>query len=269
VNVTLPNGVVLKDVPDGTSREDIKRKAIAGGFAKAEDFGDQTPAMLRRLDESLNPNDPVFYGLPNDVVLKIKTQLPDIQRKPDEPEYTGFDSFVSASPWKERQSEQKQLADIERLRIQNPEIVKMIEGMSLNEVDQAITGHRMSNVWAGIKRLSGQLSDEDISQLQEREKEFGPLRTMYPGRAMVGDILTDTLMLGRVGAGAAGIENTALRVPAVAAVGATAGIPSLGRGESKEEALKQAATGAVFSVALSELPRAIAARIQKKQLVTT
>lgn len=40
MNVTLPNGKVISGVPDGTTKEQVKAKAIAAGLATAEDFGD-------------------------------------------------------------------------------------------------------------------------------------------------------------------------------------------------------------------------------------
>nr|WP_240431521.1 injection protein [Pectobacterium parmentieri] len=39
MNVTLPNGTVIQGVPEGTTKEQVMQKAIAGGLAKAEDFG--------------------------------------------------------------------------------------------------------------------------------------------------------------------------------------------------------------------------------------
>jgi hypothetical protein len=41
MDVTLPNGVVLRNVPDGTSKEDIKQKAISAGIATESDFAAQ------------------------------------------------------------------------------------------------------------------------------------------------------------------------------------------------------------------------------------
>ncbi len=38
MNVTLPNGTIIHNVPDGTSKADIARKAIASGLAKPSDF---------------------------------------------------------------------------------------------------------------------------------------------------------------------------------------------------------------------------------------
>lgn len=45
MNVTLPNGRVISGVPDGTTKEQIKAKAIASGIATAEDFGDPVEAI--------------------------------------------------------------------------------------------------------------------------------------------------------------------------------------------------------------------------------
>jgi len=54
MNVTLPNGTVLKNVPDGTSKEEIMRKAIASGIATEEDFMQPPvkPSFSERLAES-------------------------------------------------------------------------------------------------------------------------------------------------------------------------------------------------------------------------
>jgi len=39
MNVTLPNGKVIKNVPEGTTKQQIMDKAIASGLATADDFG--------------------------------------------------------------------------------------------------------------------------------------------------------------------------------------------------------------------------------------
>lgn len=53
MNVTLPNGVVLENVPEGTSKEEIKRKAIAAGYATEEDFvtPEAKPTFGERLEQ--------------------------------------------------------------------------------------------------------------------------------------------------------------------------------------------------------------------------
>ncbi len=50
-DVKLPNGAIIRNVPEGTTREQIKAKAIAAGLATESDF---TPAQPKP--------DPVDYG---------------------------------------------------------------------------------------------------------------------------------------------------------------------------------------------------------------
>lgn len=44
MDVRLPNGTVLRGVPDGTTKEEIMRKAISGGYATPDDFGAPDPS---------------------------------------------------------------------------------------------------------------------------------------------------------------------------------------------------------------------------------
>lgn len=44
MDVTLPSGLVITGIPDGTSKEEIMEKAIANGFATAADFETGTPS---------------------------------------------------------------------------------------------------------------------------------------------------------------------------------------------------------------------------------
>jgi hypothetical protein len=39
MDVKLPNGTIIRGVPEGTSKDEVMRKAIASGIAKPEDFG--------------------------------------------------------------------------------------------------------------------------------------------------------------------------------------------------------------------------------------
>jgi hypothetical protein len=51
MNVTLPNGRVIRNVPEGTSKEEIKKKAIQAGLADASDFPDaEEDTLLDFLD---------------------------------------------------------------------------------------------------------------------------------------------------------------------------------------------------------------------------
>ena len=45
MNVALPNGVVIENVPDDVDRDELRDRAIAAGLATAEDFG-LTPTTM-------------------------------------------------------------------------------------------------------------------------------------------------------------------------------------------------------------------------------
>src|SRR5210317_2274545 len=53
MNVTLPNGVVLENVPEGTTKEEIKSRAIAAGYSTEADFvePEAKPTFGERLEE--------------------------------------------------------------------------------------------------------------------------------------------------------------------------------------------------------------------------
>lgn len=57
MDVKLPNGTIIKNVPEGTSKETVKQKAIAAGLAKPEDFGEaaSTTADIPLYDDQNNP----------------------------------------------------------------------------------------------------------------------------------------------------------------------------------------------------------------------
>lgn len=48
MNVTLPNGRIIKGVPEGTSKEEIKDRAIKAGIAKEADFAPREPTLSEK-----------------------------------------------------------------------------------------------------------------------------------------------------------------------------------------------------------------------------
>jgi len=51
MDVTLPNGVVVRDVPDDITQAELKRRAIAGGIITEEDFPPPEPDFLDQIEE--------------------------------------------------------------------------------------------------------------------------------------------------------------------------------------------------------------------------
>jgi hypothetical protein len=64
MDVRLPNGTIIKNVPEGTSKEEIRVKAINAGYAKAEDFPDAQKADVPHIDPTgqIAPNNPTQIG---------------------------------------------------------------------------------------------------------------------------------------------------------------------------------------------------------------
>lgn len=97
MDVTLPNGAVIKGVPEGTPKDVIAQKAINSGLATAQDFGFQSqasefqePQQLPELQDSglLVGQDPVKAAVvtpalltatdPNEIAQIITTNFPDV-----------------------------------------------------------------------------------------------------------------------------------------------------------------------------------------------
>jgi hypothetical protein len=66
MDVRLPNGTIIKNVPEGTSKEAVMQKAISAGLAKPEDFGQQaSPAVDESGMPQLSMNEnPATTGAP-------------------------------------------------------------------------------------------------------------------------------------------------------------------------------------------------------------
>lgn len=66
MDVRLPNGTIIKNVPEGTSKEVVMQKAIYAGLAKPEDFGQQAaPAVDESGMPQLSMNEnPATTGAP-------------------------------------------------------------------------------------------------------------------------------------------------------------------------------------------------------------
>lgn len=56
MDVKLPNGKTIKGIPEGTSKEEIKQKAISSGLATPEDFGD-TGEQFQPMEQEGQPQD--------------------------------------------------------------------------------------------------------------------------------------------------------------------------------------------------------------------
>lgn len=66
MDVRLPNGYLIKNVPEGTSKEAIMEKAISAGLATAEDFGGIPESPVESAQAQPMPNFTDAYGAPEE-----------------------------------------------------------------------------------------------------------------------------------------------------------------------------------------------------------
>jgi len=105
MDVELPNGVVITGVPEGMSRAEIQRRAIAGGYAKESDFGvlSEPPPEAKQPEPSPAGINPDIVGLPGaggeEAAYKVMGENQDIvQAQKIANERTAVDEFIDFLP---------------------------------------------------------------------------------------------------------------------------------------------------------------------------
>lgn len=79
-NVTLPNGVTLRDIPVGTSREEIKRKAVAAGLITEAEFEPRPPQQEAPLEDLLASQLEAIDNTPTTATTGPEEQAVDVRR---------------------------------------------------------------------------------------------------------------------------------------------------------------------------------------------
>ena len=69
MNVTLPNGQVIENIPEGTTKDQIMKKAISNGLATLEDFKPTTESNKSSFNADMEA------GIPSDEVLAVNKAL--------------------------------------------------------------------------------------------------------------------------------------------------------------------------------------------------
>ena len=224
--------------------------------------------------QSAEQEDPVFFGLPKETIQAIKSKVPDIEGwKPPRNEQEAFDRKFnqgisgSGSPQEARQAQQMRLANLERIRLENPAKAELIEGLSPNEQDLIGIGRKLSTIGSGVKRAVGAVDDQELAKLKEDTALYDELTGVKPRVALASGMTEAPFLVA--GGSAMNLANVPARIAATTAVGASeGGIPSLGAGEDLSEAAKKAAIGAGLNVVGGELshlgkPTSAAAKVKE------
>lgn len=180
MDVTLPNGVVIENVPETATKEEIKRKAIASGLAKETDFPSTAPTKPSDRIESgilMGLKDPITAGaqmLPRglEFVTSLGGAAPNVVSRFFGSEAKRVDEMAKAE---EAQYQQGRLErgeegfDIARLggNIVNPAniAVGLRAGQALggaSKLRQALAGGAASGLMTPV--TSGEFGEEKLKQ---------------------------------------------------------------------------------------------------------
>jgi len=83
MNVTLPNGVVMEGVPDGTSKDMVMQKAILNGLAQESDFSSAQPAQEQAVAPDVvtttEPEEQGFLSKASDFITGADRSTPEME----------------------------------------------------------------------------------------------------------------------------------------------------------------------------------------------
>lgn len=194
MKVELPNGTVIDDVPDGTTKDQIKLKAISSGLATEEDFGG-TPEVSEAPVSEWQPFGTVAYsGEPTAAA--------------------GLGSFLDMTP--EQRQAQSTSIDLGEASPQ-----QLAEDTSALGAATISAGEKLYNLPASIQSAFG--DEEAQATIQAREKELEPLREEHPAATMIGSAIGEAAPYAVGGVGVGAVKSLLPRIIAGAGLGAAEG----------------------------------------------
>lgn len=257
MDVRLPSGVLLKGIPEGTSKDEIKAKAIKAGMATEADFAapakqEQVPPPLAQEVQPPAPQPAQPPTTPKPITQNIGT-----------PGALAAQSITKAVEQSNIESEQK-LAELEKT---NPYLAAQIRAMGPGE--RALVGIGMG--FNDLARGTG-LADTRAGQFMgfmpgSTQDTDRPL-TDISGAATAGQIVGQAAPFMVPGAAISNLASIPGRIALGGALGATEGaVIQRGTEQSGQEQVKGALVGAGIGVAAEAVPivgPALAAAVSRR-----
>lgn len=240
MDVRLPNGAVIRGVPEGTQKEVIQQKAISSGLATMEDFGQPVaPQQQAQISQELPP----------EVIAGVEERIP----------IPSYERRQRGQPQERAKREREQALELERIRQVNPYVAQQIEETGGLDAFLVGAGKGLTNIARGVG-LADQESDIEKLATEGLEAQSDAFTA--------GQITGETAPFLAVGGPLSGIARTtgARALAAAGTGGLESGIITKGRGGTTEQALKSAAIGSVLSGGGALAP-AIASRVGRREIV--
>ncbi len=143
----------------------------------------------------------------------------------------------------------KRLINLERIRLDNPELATQIESMPAYQSFAVGAGKKTEDIIQGAGRLIGLLDQDDVRD----SPEYEALASVRPS-AIAGEAATSIATMAIPATKVAAIPATGTRIAAGGGLGALeGGIPALGEGQDLPDVAKSAALGAGLQVLGGEI----------------
>lgn len=260
MDVRLPSGVLLKGIPDGTSKDEIKAKAIKAGLATEADFG--APAQpAPTIEQQLKP-EPAPVSAPAPAPQQPTSYLGAVASRVNTPAQTAATATQEATVQSGIESDAK-LAELEKT---NPYLAAQIRAMSPGE--RALVGIGMGfNDLARGTGLAGTKVGQSMGFMPESTQATDrPLTDVSPA-ASAGQIVGQAAPFVVPGLGISNVASIPARVALSGGLGATEGaVIARGTEQSGQEQVKSGLIGAGIGIAAESVPilgPAIAARVSR------
>ena len=178
----------------------------------------------------------LFAGLPEETKQSILTRYPDVPEstlKTQDPFGDAFNAGFTGGFDQTKKTEElrRRAANLERIRLDNPYLAELIEGLSPGKAALIGAGKKTEDYGQGLGRLIGILDAEDARDTPE----YQALRSVRP-EAATGELATEVATMAIPGAKAQSISRFAPRVATTGALEATAaGLSTAGEGGTAEE----------------------------------
>lgn len=172
MDITLPNGAVIRGVPEGVTKDQVRAKAIAAGLATEADFGRSAPAPQQAAQPKPSAGAAPSAKTPENSDVGIVDALGSGFKRGVEQTFGGIGQRVGEFAVSQNNSAIDEFAR----KIQDGEIPATQENLD-----------RLDKMQSNSVRLAGQLSNVQNIESRKRE-EYAPTQESRPIASFVGNV---------------------------------------------------------------------------------
>lgn len=248
MDVRLPSGVLLKGIPDGTSKDEIKAKAIKAGLATEADFGDNVQATQSTPAAQPQEQPGIVSQIMNSRPVQVVANVAGLFNLA-----TMQSSAQNLSRIK-TQADQEAAVKMAELEKTNPYHAAQIKATPGWEKALIGVGMGMNDI-ARVTGLAGTSAGQAMGFMPENTQATDQPLIDTSTAASAGQIAGQAAPFIPLGLGTSSFSSIPLRVSASGTLGATEGAAiSRGTEQSGQEQVKSGLIGAGIGIAAESIP---------------